>query len=329
MQIAPAREDAQVGPPSTLNTLAWLQRGLVLALAVVAVAAAAWVHRAGGPAWAAALTAIATFNVHALILAIEFALLARVDPGGGVPRPSPAALIAAWWGEVGIGLQTFCWRQPFRSRASPDRLSPPPPGRRPVLLVHGFVCNRGLWNPWVRWLAVADVPYIAVNLEPVFGSIDRYVPIIEAAAQRLEALGGGKPLIVAHSMGGLAVRAWLRDRLAAHRVQHIVTIATPHRGTWLARFALTPNARQMRPGSRWLSALAEAETPQSRSLFTCFYGNCDNIVFPAAMAALPGADNRHIAGVAHVDLAFHADVVEEALRLAGATAPADRPSVPA
>jgi triacylglycerol lipase len=307
--------------------LAWLQRGLVLGLTVLAAVVGMLVLRAGAPPWAAALAAIAAFNVHALFLAVEFVLLSRVEPGAGLPRPRLSALLGAWWGEIWVGLQIFCWRQPFRSRAWPDGVAPLQDGPHAVLLVHGFVCNRGLWNPWMRRLAAADIAYTAVNLEPVFGSIDRYVPIIEEGVRRLEALGCAKPIIVAHSMGGLAVRAWLREYRSEHRVHRIVTIATPHRGTRLARFALTPNARQMRPDSRWLLALAADETAQRRALFTCFFGHCDNIVFPASMATLAGADNRHVPGIAHVHLAFHASVIDEVLALstAGAATPGSGP----
>jgi len=118
---------------------------------------------------------------------------------------------------------------------------------------------------------------------------------------------------VAHSMGGLAVRAWLRSARKKERVHSVVTIATPHSGTWLARFAMTANARQMREGSRWLDELRASETPETRALFTCYFGHCDNIVFPAHNATLSGATNRHVPGVAHVHLAFHAAILDDVL----------------
>lgn len=290
----------------------------MLALVVLAAAAAAFAIDAGAPWWLAFALAVVVLNVHALLLAFEFALLWRVRPGAGVPDPGASRLIKAWCGEIWTGLLTFCWRQPFRSHRWPDRLpsGPASGGRRALLLVHGFVCNRGLWNPWFERLAARDVPYLAINLEPVFGSIDRYVGLIEAAVQRLEACGVGdvRPVIVAHSMGGLAVRAWLSSHDAGRRVHSIVTIGTPHCGTWLARLALTTNARQMRPRNPWLTTLDAGETQQQRALFTCFFSHCDNIVFPASMAMLPGADNRHVEGIAHVHLAFHESVIDEVLR---------------
>jgi hypothetical protein len=61
----------------------------------------------------------------------------------------------------------------------------------------------------------------------------------------------------------------------------------------------------MRIGSRWLAALAAAETPQRRARFICFYGHADNIVFPATTGTLADADNRHLPAVAHVAMVQH------------------------
>jgi triacylglycerol lipase len=292
--------------------LAWIQRIWVTCLLLTAVASAMLAIGAGAPWWAALLIAVLLVNVHAVALGIEFLWLRTVHPGPGVPSPGARALFAAWWGEVVTGLRVFAWRQPFRSRAEPDAVSTRS-GQRGVLLIHGFVCNRGLWNPWMRQLRRTGTPFIAINLEPVLGPIDRYVHSIEAAVTQIERATRRAPIIVAHSMGGLAVRAWLRDRAADRRVHSVITIGTPHAGTSMARFALSANTRQMREGNRWLRELAASETSERRQLFTCYFGHCDNIVFPASNATLEHATNHHVPGVAHVDLAFHPPIFEDVL----------------
>jgi hypothetical protein len=298
--------------------LARLQQSITLSLLVTALAWAAWALARGEPAWALAGAAIVLFG-YAGVLAVEFSLLAFVGRDDPAPRPTAAQLLRSWWGEVTHAPRVFCWRQPFRSHAEPDHLPPDAAGRTPCLFVHGFVCNRGFWNPWMRRLRAEGVPFIAVDLEPVFGQLDDYVPILEAAVRRLEQATGRAPFVVAHSMGGLAVRAWMAT-CAMPRVAHVVTIGTPHHGTWLARFSLTPNGLQMRQGSPWLQSLGSREPGDFRR-FTCFYGHCDNIVFPPSTATLPGADNRHVPGSAHVHLAFQDAVVGQTLRLL-ASAPA-------
>ena len=292
--------------------LAWLQRVWVACLVLAAALTAAFAVGAGMPWWLALPAAALVINVHAVALAIEFLWLRTVHPGRGIPRPAARALLRAWWGEVITGLRVFGWRQPFRSNAEPDGLSNRV-AKRGVLLIHGFVCNRGLWNPWMRQLRQTETPFIAINLEPVLGPIDLYVDRIEAGVAEMERATRCAPVIVAHSMGGLAVRAWLRDRAADRRVHSVVTIGTPHAGTSMARFALSANTRQMREGNRWLRELAASETCERRRLFTCYFGHCDNIVFPARNGTLEDAQNHHVPGVAHVDMAFHRPIFDEVL----------------
>ena len=116
---------------------------------------------------------------------------------------------------VGRGASARCassaGSSPGAGAARPTTCRPTPSGRRGLVLVHGFVCNRGLWNPWLPRLRAAGVPCIAVNLEPVFGSDRRLRAADRAAVQRVTQATGRPPLLVAHSMGGLALRAWLRD----------------------------------------------------------------------------------------------------------------------
>jgi len=283
--------------------LARLQQATTLGALLVAALWAWGFARAGHTGWAVA-GALLVVGGYALVLGLEFALLRQAHGDDPTPRATPRQLLRAWWGEVRSAPTVFCWRQPFFSERFPDWLPPDSRGRRGVLLVHGFVCNRGLWNPWLERLREAGVPVVAVNLEPVFGSIDDYVPRIEAAVRRLEQHTGLPPVAVAHSMGGLALRRWWAEQGDdSERLHHAITLGTPHHGTWLARFALTPNARQMRQQSRWLLALAAREPVGRWERFTCFYSHCDNIVFPPRTATLPGADNRHLPGVAHVHMA--------------------------
>jgi predicted alpha/beta hydrolase family esterase len=296
--------------------VARLQRITTLGLLTAASIWAALAWRSGHVVWAWVGALLIVFG-YALMLAAEFALLRRAHGHDPAPRATAAQLTRAWWGEVRSALLVFCWRQPFLSRRWPDHVPADARGRRGVLLVHGLVCNRGLWNAWLERLHARSVPCIAVNLEPVFGSIDNYAATIDAAVHRLEHATGLPPLIVAHSMGGLAVRRWWAESGDGARVHHVITLGSPHQGTWLARFAVTRNGRQMQQHSHWLRALVRRESPDRTAHITCFYSHCDNIVFPPSSATLVGAENRHLVGVAHVHMVNQQEPWDEMLRWLG------------
>ena len=303
--------------------LARLQKTTTLLLILLALGWAAFSIAAGRPewAWVVALLIVAGYSG---ILGIEFLLLWNSYPASAANRPSAAQLISCWLKECAVAPRVFLWRQPFRSGRHSDLLAGAQAGARGVVLVHGFACNRGLWNPWMSRLERARVPFVAVNLEPVFGSIDSYTRIIDEAVQAHEEGTGLAPVIVAHSMGGLAVRAWIAQG-NDQRFHHVITVASPHQGTAIARRGFSENTRQMDIRGPWLEALRQRESQSLYRRFTCFWSHCDNIVFPTASATLPEADNRHLVATPHVQMAFHPDVMDEVLRLvAGASAPVNR-----
>jgi pimeloyl-ACP methyl ester carboxylesterase len=298
--------------------LARLQQTICLSLLATALLLAVLGVMVGKP-WLAPVFAAAVFLAYSSVLAAEFALLRRSYSKDDSQRPTIRQTIVAWAHEVACTPRIFFWRQPFRSRRELDHLPSSAIGRRGVILVHGFFCNRAFWNPWMQRLRAAGVPFVAVTLEPVLGSIDSYADILSEAAKRVERTTGLAPIVLAHSMGGLAVRAWLGAD-PGRPVHRVVTIASPHAGTRLRAQIQSTNMAQMREGSRWLADLAARESLTSRDKFTCFWGHCDNIVFPTRSAMLAGADNRHLVGTPHVQMAFHPEVFEEVFRLIAAKA---------
>ncbi|MBS0391019.1 MAG: permease [Proteobacteria bacterium] len=274
-----------------------------------------WSHSAG----LALAGLVAVPLLSRLAMLPQFVLMAWVCRHDGSPRLSPLRLLRAWWAESRWAALVFGWWQPFRERAVPDWLPPrPADGAAPrgVVLVHGFLCNRAFWTPWFAPLRARGHAFVAVTLEPAFGSIDDYAGAIDAAVRRVTEATGRAPLVVGHSMGGVAIRAWLRATPGADgRVQRVVTIGSPHDGTWPARHARSVAGQQMRLHGPWVRALRAQEPAGRVALLRCWYSNADNAVYPPAVATLDGADNRFLDGLAHVEMAFDARVVRDCLEL--------------
>ena len=231
-----------------------------------------------------------TLALHAAILAGGFLQLRWVNR----PAPPWGQLLRAWAREVVASELAFSWRQPWREWAEPDHL--PAGATQAVLLVHGFACNRARWNGWMRRLRAQGTAFIAPTLEPAFGSIDAYADEIEVGVQALKALTGRMPLLCAHSMGGLALRAWWRKYGSGHEAPHVVTLGSPHQGTRMAALGVGINTQQMRLGSAWLTKLPGLPDVD------CFWTPCDQIVNPAERAILAGARAHRLDGVGHMGL---------------------------
>jgi len=254
---------------------------------------------------------------HPTLLAIEMLVARRVAVRSAAPRARWRDLLRAVLREWIESTAIFGWRMPWRSNAIEDHLPKTSRGLRGVVFIHGYICNRGLWNPWMKRLLKLDRAFVAVTLEPVFSTLDEYVPQVERAVRRMEAATGLAPVIVAHSMGGLVARAWLRSRATHKRsdgtdeAARLITIGTPHRGTWLAAFARTPNARQMRVGSAWMAALAGKEPPTLPGLITSWWSECDQIVYPPPTGVYPGSEAKQLRGVGHIALTAREEIWNE------------------
>lgn len=284
---------------------------------VLATLAALWVLACARQGqWAQAGWALLALVPHAPIMALETVWAATVAQREAARRPlgEPQALpqpypplwvwVRAWASEVGHAIRVFGWQQPWAHDAHPDHVPAQARGRRGVLLVHGFVCNRGFWNRWMPPLRQAGVPHVAVSLGPPFADIAQQAQGLQAAWQRLMDATGVPPLLVGHSMGGIVLRTWLAQQPLEVALQHeVVTIGSPHHGTALALAAQSEAAMQMRLLSDYLRDLASRESAERRARMTCYWSVCDNIVFPASTATLPGARNICVPGRPHVGLA--------------------------
>ncbi len=256
-------------------------------------------------------------GVYIAYMAILFIATYRLNRNDAETRTTLGALAQAFLREASTAPGVFLWRQPFRSQTLPDFL--PSSDKTGVVFIHGFFCNRAFWAPWMTQLLVGKRAFESVTLEPAFGSIDDYALVIETAVAKVTQATGQAPTLICHSMGGLAARAWLRaNPVNEARIQHVITIGTPHFGTALStEKALLPfiNTHQMQHLGTWTQQLAKDESLSLYSKFTCWYSNCDNIVAPTSTAMLPGADNRLVTAQGHISMAFDKLVMQESLAL--------------
>lgn len=233
----------------------------------------------------------------------------------------PGARLRMFLEEFGASMLQSSWTMP---RACAGTCIHPGGAGLPVLLLHGYGCNSGYWSQLVPRLDATRISHASVDLEPLMGDIDGYAPLVERAVEALRAATGAQQVIVvAHSMGGLVARAWMRA-CGTGKVARVITLGTPHHGTCLAAFGLGLNAAQMRRAARalaheppecaWLRALDRGEDAAARALVTSIYSHHDNIIAPQTSSELPGARNLAFGGVGHVALGRNPRVLDAVMR---------------
>ncbi len=294
-----------------------LRRVLLIEL-LIYVAAACGLARFAGWEWADAGLAVFAFALalRAVSMAIAFIIAWRhASPAPTEHRLDLGGRLKLFVSELRAYIVLFSLYQPFADLLmGTEKLQALPQGRLPVLLLHGYVCNRGVMLALRRYLRSRGISAHTHNLEPAYADIDAYA---DGLARRIEEIrngtGADKLILLAHSMGGLVARAYLRKYGAGH-VAKLITLGTPHYGTVTARLAWGENGRQMLPGNAWLQCLNEA-APGLPVVSVLSYH--DYFILPQESAALAGAKIVRLSGVGHLGMPFshriRAVVLEEIL----------------
>jgi alpha-beta hydrolase superfamily lysophospholipase len=203
----------------------------------------------------------------------------------------------------------------------------PAPAALPVLLVHGVLCNAGVWSKMRNGLAARGHHAVyAISYGPPLASNEDFAAQLAAKVDTvLAATGAPQLVLVGHSMGGLVIRAYLR-RYGGARVRRAITIGSPHEGSVVARTFFGRCLAEIRPGSAWLAQLAADErTPPAVPLVSIWSWH-DSMVAPQRSSVLPWAENVALAGVGHNALLRDPEVAARVAAEIRRAAPANPPA---
>lgn len=225
-------------------------------------------------------------------------------------RPLPVPWLAAMAGLVLLWatLPGVAWGQDLLTRPDPEAV--------PVLLVPGWGDDAADVEPLRQRFLEAGWPLSrvrTVGFEDPVGSNRMNAREIARAAEVLQGMTGAERVdVVAHSMGGLAVRHFLAHEGGADVVRRVVFLGTPHRGTVVAMLAWGDGGREMVPGSSFLTALNDtAQRPEGVEMLA-IRTPVDLRVIPGSSAVLPGALNLEVCCPAHPELVEDEEVFRKA-----------------
>lgn len=274
----------------------WLLLGGAIAAyagwAAVAVAHGAnpWWYVAGAVvAYPLALLAITGFW-----FAVAWLFRERRPPHARIGMAATARL---FWNELraiarsGPRMALYRWliREPDRASAA-----------APVLLLHGVLCNAGVWHGFRKALAARGIgPVYTLSYGPPLASIEFFADQVATKVEAiLRATGAPRVSIVGHSMGAIVARAYLR-RYGAAQVASLTTVGAPHHGSVHAWLFPGTCLGQLRPGNRWLAELNQGEGESLPVRVVSIWSWHDSMVAPQTSGRLGDAENIEVIGVGH------------------------------
>jgi pimeloyl-ACP methyl ester carboxylesterase len=184
----------------------------------------------------------------------------------------------------------------------------------PILLVHGIVSNRSVFTLLRRGLTRRGFAHVfAMNYATVATDVrTAALRLAEEVEQIVEETGFERIHIIGHSLGGLISRYYVTRLAGDARVHTLVTLGTPHSGSYAAYIAPSRLMRQMRPGSGLMDELAQP-VHRCRTRFITYWSDNDMAILPHDSAALRhpdlGARNVRLHGAGHLTLPMLREVV--------------------
>ena len=198
---------------------------------------------------------------------------------------------------------------PPTNEGQPQGIAPTTYPQRPVIFVPGFMEA----VPKVFFYGIKDylekqgwmnLSYLNNGL--VIEKAEKYAQKVKEKIESvLKETGAQKVDIVAHSYGGIYTRYYIKNLEGADKIEHFISIASPHKGTKLAVVgSFLTSARQMTPNSDFLEALNKDDPTPGNVCYTTVRSNLDEIVIPYDSAFLKGATNHLVRSKDHFTILY-------------------------
>ncbi|MEK7953840.1 esterase/lipase family protein [Luteolibacter soli] len=179
------------------------------------------------------------------------------------------------------------------------------PAKR-VVLVHGIFQNDWRCFGFLRHdLEERGIECLAPSLKPADGR-DGLPAMAEQLRREIDQRFGSKErvVVIGFSMGGLISRYYLQELGGAKRCDGFFTISTPHHGTKMAHLFYGEGARQMRPGSDFLTHLEATENRLGSMPIVSYRTPADLIIRPTTSSEWDRAVNLSIPCPLHPMMTF-------------------------
>lgn len=171
----------------------------------------------------------------------------------------------------------------------------------PILFVHGYTSNASAWNTMIsRFQADGYTQLYAYTFSSTKSNASIAADVATRVNEIKAATGASKVDIIAHSMGSLSSRYYIKNLGGAANVDDWVSLGGPNHGTTWAYgcFFFSP-CNQMIPGSSFLNQLNSGDETPGAVNYGTWWSPCDELINPDTSVILSGATNTQTACESH------------------------------
>ncbi len=187
-----------------------------------------------------------------------------------------------------------------------------------VVIVHGIFRDERLMARLRRAFLRAGRRVLTPNLKPNDGSVSIHELARQLGGYLENNLAPGEQCdVIGHSLGGLVARTFIQRHGGRALVRRLVTLATPHHGTWMAWLLRGRGVREMRPDSAFLRDLASDVDSLADILVASYWTPFDLIIVPARNSKMPVGRNVRVNLPHHQALVTYPRMARELVGILG------------
>lgn len=184
--------------------------------------------------------------------------------------------------------------------------------RNPVVLLHGINDTTAVFNRMSAHLTNLGWSVYSLDMVPCNGSASIECLAEQVASFIHNTFPAGQAIdLFGFSMGGIVSRYYVQRLGGLDRVHRLITLASPHLGTWIAYGSWRAAAVQMRPNSLFLQDLNRDLDALDRINFTSLWVPFDlMMIVPGSSSVLPVGRNIRLG-----DWALHGPLIQDSRSL--------------
>lgn len=174
--------------------------------------------------------------------------------------------------------------------------------KRPILFVHGYNSSESTWDTMVSnfkkngW---TDAELFRWSYDTTQSNTVTAEDIRTRVDSIRSQTGWDRVDVIAHSMGSLSSRYYLKNLGGDVKVDDWVSLGGPNHGTDTANLCGHTSCIEMRIGSTFLAELNSGDESPGTPAYATWWSPCDTIINPDSSVSVEGATNTKTACISH------------------------------